>query len=172
MVRRARAARAAELNYLKTVTDFGERSTAPALLENLRRRVEADGIGGKYWLEVQRLLSRAWMKLDLPEQALAAAEKLMAEAQLKVQNGRMSKAGLVLHQIAHASALEFAGKYDQALALLEEARRHSKEQAHTGRIEDTAILFCSGREISNAEPNSSAPNWQSRRPSSEPSHVS
>ena len=134
------AARAAELNYLKMVTDFGERSTAPALLENLQRRVEAEGgIGGKYWLEVQRLLSRAWMKLDLPEQALAAAEKLMAEAQLKVQNGRMSKAGLVLHQIAHASALEFAGKYDEALALLAEARRHSKEQAHTERIEDNMI---------------------------------
>lgn len=136
------AARAAELSYLKMVTDFGERSTAPALLENLQRRVEADGgIGGKFWLEVQRLVSRAWMKLDLPEQALAAAEKLMAEAQIRVKRGKMSQAGMVLHQIAYASALEFAGKYDEALALLAEARRYSEDTAHTARIEDSVITL-------------------------------
>ncbi|MEQ1752127.1 MAG: serine/threonine-protein kinase, partial [Prosthecobacter sp.] len=49
----------AELDYIKMVTDHGNRITAPELVEDLRRRVEAsEGRGSKFWFDVQRQFVR------------------------------------------------------------------------------------------------------------------
>jgi tetratricopeptide (TPR) repeat protein len=129
---------AAELSYMKQVIDFGARATGPELIQDLRRRVEAaDGRGGKFWFEVQRTLSRAWSKLDIPDKSLAAAEELVADGRAQ----KLTPRGMILHQITYAAALEFAGRYEQALALLEEIRPHSDDPAHRARIDQSSILL-------------------------------
>lgn len=130
-------ARQSELEYIKLIIDFGARATGPGLLENLKRRVEAAGErGGRFWLEVQRNLSRVWIKLDHPDRALTAAEELIAEATKQ----ELTRQGMVVNLIAHATALEFAGKYDEALALLEQAR-HSATAEQFGGLERRVIYL-------------------------------
>ncbi|MES2597749.1 MAG: serine/threonine-protein kinase [Verrucomicrobiota bacterium] len=128
---------AAELSHLKMVVNFGARATAPALLEDLRKRVEnAKGRDNKLWMDVQRELSRAWMKLDIPDKALAAAEELMDETRRQ----KLTPQNSLGNEIALAAALEFAGRYDEALSLLETARRHTTDPGHFSRI-DERVLF-------------------------------
>jgi serine/threonine protein kinase/tetratricopeptide (TPR) repeat protein len=130
-------ARAAELEYIKLVIDFGARATGPELVMDLRRRVEATGgRGSKFWLDLQRQLCRAWIKLDIPDKALAAARELVAVGAAQKSTAR----GMVTNQIVLAAALESAGKYEEALALMDEIRPNTNDPGHLEKIDDR-ILF-------------------------------
>ena len=133
---------AAELSYLKMVVDFGARATGPELIENLRHRVEAaGGRGSKLWFEVQTQLSRTWIKLDIPDKALSAAEELMAEARAQ----KLTPRGAVGSKITLATALEFAGRYDEALNLLQETRGQTNDTGHFIRIDERVIFLLQRR---------------------------
>jgi tetratricopeptide (TPR) repeat protein len=132
------AALNAELDHHKLVMDFGARADSPALLEDLKQRVEARGGRGEtFWLEVQRTLSRAWNKLDLPDRGVAASEELLAEARAQ----KLTPRSMVIHQIAHAASLEAAQRHGEALALLKEASIHAAGTVQETRIEEKVVLI-------------------------------
>lgn len=122
----------AELDHHKLVMDFGKRADSPGLLEGLLHRIEQQGgLRSKFWLEVQRTLSRAWIKLDMPDKAIPASEKLLAAANAQ----KLSARSMVVHQVAHTDSLEAAKRYSEALALLKQAAPAAVGTVHEDRIE-------------------------------------
>jgi serine/threonine protein kinase/tetratricopeptide (TPR) repeat protein len=131
-------ARAAELEHIKLVIDFGARATGPELVEDLLRRVEATGDrGSKFWMDLQRQLCRAWIKLDIPDKALAAARELVVVAAAQKPPNR----GMVTNQLILGAALESAGKYDEALALMDEIRPRTDDPAHLEKIDERVLYI-------------------------------
>ena len=107
------------LEMLKKVADHGDRVAVPTALVALRGRVEKAGLkGGKLWFDVLREQVRVWIKLDESENALKVSEELMAAVTQWMARGQLR----LNARITHATALEFAGRYDEALALLEVCR--------------------------------------------------
>ncbi len=70
----------AELPFLTKTIDHGARNSAPPLVEDLLRRVNARGKKGSgFWFMVKRQLVRAWTKLDQPAKASKAAREALKE---------------------------------------------------------------------------------------------
>ena len=107
----------AEFEYLRRLADHGPRKTVPPLLEAARDRLESAGLRGqKPWLDAQRELVRVSLKLSDGDSALRHSQAMMSEVRAK-KVGRKKR---IAYLLAHAEALEFAGKYDEAESLLDE----------------------------------------------------
>lgn len=123
----------AEFDYIKEVIDHGDRATGPPMLEDLLQRVEAQGRrGDKFWFDVQRRLVSAWVKLRNAESALAAAEIEMAEANAR----KLPSKAMVVHQLSYATALDLAGRFEQAETLLDELRTIALKENNTRKLDD------------------------------------
>ena len=123
----------AELEHCKAVMDHGDRSAAPALVLDLRQRVEAAGMkGSKFWFEVQRAMVRSWLKQKNGPNALAEAE-FMVETALR---NKVAKNMLTMHQMNLVFALELTGDFDRAEAILEEIRAYAITSQNAKRLKD------------------------------------
>lgn len=133
-------AQAARLETLKRVADHGERGTAPAALEALRVRVEKAGLEGKkVWFDVLREQVRVWIKLDDHERALKAGDTMLEAVEHWGARGQMR----LNARLMHAAALEFAGRYDEALGLLEQCRLTGIEE----KAKESALLSIENRQL-------------------------
>jgi eukaryotic-like serine/threonine-protein kinase len=131
----------AELEYIKVVTDHGNRITAPELIKDLRGRVEASqGRGSKCWFDVQRQFVRAQAKLKRPEEAVAAAEDGLTE--MDKQN--LSAKQRVSYIITSLEAFGIAGKFSRASELLDQCAQANQElgsEAVAAQILDKRVLL-------------------------------
>ncbi len=119
------AAFRAELEYLKMVTDHGNRITAPALIEDLRRRVDTNhGRGTKFWFDVQRQLVRAYTKLKQSKPAVAAADECLAEMSKRKGSTKVR----LSYIIACVEAFEIHGDFQRANALLAECVKLNEDE--------------------------------------------
>lgn len=136
----------ARLTMLKQVADHGDRVAVPPALVALRGLIEKAGLkGGNLWFDVQREQARVWIKLDESLKALDVSEGLMAAVMEWKARGQTR----LNARITHATALEFAGRYDEALALLEACRitgieEKAKESAMRG-IERRQLFILEAR---------------------------
>lgn len=136
----SKEAHRARLGTLKLVAGHGARATVPAPLEALRLRVEKAGLtGDKVWYDLLREQVRVWIKLDDRDRAMAASESMMASVLKCKARGQT----LMNARLAHASALEFAGRYDEALALLELCKLTGIEE----KASDSAMLAIENRQL-------------------------
>ncbi|MBL9117705.1 MAG: protein kinase [Verrucomicrobiaceae bacterium] len=118
---------ATEIQLLYQIMGFGERQTVPARLLALRERVErTSGKGSARWMEIQRGLSRCYIKLEHMDSAIQAAQELIAAA----QEARYSKSRLVLPQVMLATALNEANRADEALQTLMAALPQCRDVRH------------------------------------------
>jgi serine/threonine protein kinase len=110
---------AAQIRYIRIVTDHGVRIEAPPLIRKLQQEEEARGSqGSKFWFELQRELIRALIKLDRQQEALIASDLLMEQAkQHKLRHKRLYHCLL-----SRAHALETVKRFEEAEALLKECR--------------------------------------------------
>jgi tetratricopeptide (TPR) repeat protein len=136
----------ARLETLKLMAAHGDRLAVPPALVALRGRIEKAGLkGGNLWFEVLREQVRVWIKLDESQKAMEASEEMMAA----VTDWKIRGQTRLNARIAHAMALEFAGRYDEALALLEVCRitgieEKAKESAMRG-IERRQLFILEAR---------------------------
>ena len=129
----------AEKTYILWQVEHGDRQQGPNLINALQSRVEArEEHGSKFWLELQRQLTRTWIKLDAPEQALEASETLLAVAAAK----GLKKGNLALYRIMRAEALEAAGRFQEARELLIETLGQTGSPSHHQSIENRLIYLC------------------------------
>jgi tetratricopeptide (TPR) repeat protein len=128
------------LDYLKSEADHGMRAAVPEQIEALQLRIEkAGGKGGKLWFDVLREQVRVWIKLDDSHKALKVGERIMAAVtEWKVLGQLRMNA-----RITHASALEFAGRFDEALKLLEVCRQTGVEE----KAKEASMLSIERRQL-------------------------
>jgi serine/threonine protein kinase len=148
-----------ELEYLVFVDNHGDRASVPPALQALRRRVEKhQGRGSKLWFDVQCELIRCWIKLRLPQSAVAASEECIAEAQKQnlVRDAWMNV------QLFHEQALESAERFEEAETILGECRQRIEQTENPAKwrkqINDRALYllerkrdFAGGAEVLRAE---------------------
>ena len=129
---------AAELEHIKKVIEHGARRTAPGLLEDLKRRMEAKGArGNKLWFEMQRVLIRSWVKVKDAVPARAAADECLAEARVQGYRNR----SLLTIQIACLPPLGLAGDYDRAESLWKDCVATAKELKDDVRLKELDSHF-------------------------------
>jgi hypothetical protein len=134
----------AELNYLKMVSDHGNRVTVPPLIEALRGRVEAAGQrASRTWFDVQSALIRAHCKLKQPgaAAAVAAAEACLSEP-TKLKPSSRTRINLTLTCVP---AFEIAGDHARVDALLTECETHNRVAADSSiaqKILNARVHLC------------------------------
>lgn len=110
----------AGLRHMQVMVNHGERGEAVRMLNAWRGRIEArQGRGSAEWFDVQHLLTRALVKLrsDARLAVLAAEEGLSVAA----EHGTTPTKHLML-MLIHVEALQEAGRHEDALRQLFEAR--------------------------------------------------
>jgi eukaryotic-like serine/threonine-protein kinase len=132
----------AEVNYLKVITDHGNRITAPGLITDLRHRVEAsEGRGSMLWLDTQMLLVRAQTKLKRPNEAIAAAEECIAEMAMM----KLSPKKRATCMLSFIETFGLAQQFARANELLDQCAKASEElddDALADQILNRRVLLC------------------------------
>ncbi len=107
----------AELAYLVQVVDHGARSSAPALIEDLLRRLENHGREhSEFWFLVKRQLVRVWTKMRQPADAVAVA-RVTLDA---LSKHRIRDSIMISVKVACIDAFKEAEDYTTAEALIQE----------------------------------------------------
>lgn len=136
----------AELAYLVKVVDHGARSSAPALIEDLLRRIEEGGQRhSDFWFLVRRQLVRAWTKLRQPKEATAVArETLQAMAGHSLQVFTIISLKASCHD-----AFKEAGDFAMAESLIQEClkltRNDPSAASQTEWLEDRQLWLMRAR---------------------------
>lgn len=110
----------AELAYLVKVVDHGARSSAPALIEDLLRRIEKKGLRHTdFWFQVKRQLVRAWTKQRQPKEATVTAREVLQE----MAGLRLKVFTIISLKAACHDAFKEAGDFAMAETLIQECLR-------------------------------------------------
>jgi eukaryotic-like serine/threonine-protein kinase len=136
----------AELAYLVKVVDHGARSSAPALIEDLLRRIEKSGQShSDFWFLVKRQLVRAWTKLRQPKEATEAAKAALRE----MSGHPLQNSTIVSLKAACHDAFKDAGDFTMAESLIQECLKLTRNDpavaSQTEWLEDRQLWLMRAR---------------------------